>query len=138
MTGPVKDTSAMVAGMNPHLADGLYVFVTTQNSKQAKAALDHAVGFFVEDEGRSFILDIESARALGFAIEMPMRRITLTVWSALDGVGLTAAAASALAAVNIPCNMVAAYHHDHIFVPAHRAEDAVEALLASASQARSS
>ena len=46
-----------------------------------------------------------------------MARITLTGHSALDGVGLTAAVASALADAEIPCNMVAAFHHDHAFVP---------------------
>jgi hypothetical protein len=49
----------------------------------------------------------------------------LTVHSALDGVGLTAAVASALADAGIPCNMVAAFHHDHAFVPL---DDAPRAL----------
>ncbi|QOF70735.1 ACT domain-containing protein [Aminobacter sp. SR38] len=57
-----------------------------------------------------------------------MRRITLNVYSALDGVGLTAAVATALARHAIPCNMVAAYHHDHAFVPAARAEAALASL----------
>jgi hypothetical protein len=46
-----------------------------------------------------------------------MACLTLRVHSALDGVGLTAAVASALAEIGIPCNMVAAFHHDHAFVP---------------------
>jgi hypothetical protein len=58
-----------------------------------------------------------------------MRRITLTVPSALDGVGLTAAVATALADAGIPCNVVAAFHHDHLFVPAAMAKRAVRVLL---------
>ncbi|AUW47259.1 ACT domain-containing protein [Rhizobium leguminosarum] len=57
-----------------------------------------------------------------------MRQITLNVNSALDGVGLTAGVAGCLAEAGIPCNMVAAYHHDHIFVPAGLADRASHLL----------
>jgi hypothetical protein len=59
-----------------------------------------------------------------------MRCITLGVFSDLEGVGLTAAVAGALADREIPCNMVAALRHDHAFVPADRAEEALEVLEA--------
>jgi uncharacterized protein len=59
---------------------------------------------------------------------MAMRRIVLEVFSALDGVGLTAAVAGALAAQGIPCNMIAAFHHDHVFVPAVMADRAIAVL----------
>ena len=59
-----------------------------------------------------------------------MRQVTLGVFSALDGVGLTAAVAGALAERGIACNVVAALRHDHAFVPEARAEEAVEALRA--------
>ena len=65
-----------------------------------------------------------------------MRRIVLTVHSALDGVGLTAAVASALAAEQIPCNVVAAFHHDHVFVPADMAKRALAILEALEEAAR--
>jgi hypothetical protein len=63
-----------------------------------------------------------------------MRRITLTVHSALDGIGLTAAVSAELTAAGIPCNVVAALHHDHVFVPAAQAEAALAALRARAGQ----
>ena len=43
--------------------------------------------------------------------------ITLTIHSSLEAVGLTAAVSKALTEANISCNVVAAYYHDHIFVP---------------------
>jgi hypothetical protein len=43
---------------------------------------------------------------------------------------LTAAVSGELARQNIPCNMVAAYHHDHVFVPSAMAERALQALSA--------
>ena len=61
---------------------------------------------------------------------MRMRQITLMVFSALEGVGLTASVAKALEKKRIPTNVVAATLHDHIFVPSNRAEDAMKALRA--------
>jgi hypothetical protein len=76
-----------------------------------------ALGWFREREGVSLILERSTAATLGFDVSLPVRRIVLQVHSALDGVGLTAAVSAALCAEAIPCNVVAAYHHDHIFVP---------------------
>ena len=54
------------------------------------------------------------------------RRITLGVRSSLEAVGLTAAVAAALTDAGISANVVAAFHHDHVFVPADRAEAALD------------
>jgi len=55
--------------------------------------------------------------------------ITLTVHSSLEAVGLTAAVSKALTDANISCNVVAAYYHDHIFVPVRDAKQAIAVLL---------
>ena len=89
----------------------------------APQLLGAAIGTFREDEGVCGIVPADVADELG--IEGPdFARITLMVHSDLEGVGLTAAVASALADAGIACNMVAALHHDHAFVPADRAEEA--------------
>ncbi len=80
----------------------------------------------------SLILEREEARRLGYEDDLPMRCLTLEVHSALDGVGLTAAVAAALADEGIACNIVAAFHHDHVFVPAARAAEALRCLRALA------
>ena len=126
----VRETVAMIAGMDPELVDGDYAFCTTAEASLAAECLSDAVAMFREKEGTSFILPVARAAAQGFDCSAPMRRITLNVYSALEGVGLTAAVASALAEHGIPCNMVAAYHHDHVFVPAAQAEAALEILTA--------
>jgi len=54
--------------------------------------------------------------------------ITLTINSALDAVGFLAAITTRLAAAGISVNAVSAFHHDHIFVPLTRAEEAMELL----------
>ena len=45
---------------------------------------------------------------------------------------MMAAISTALAAAEIPCNVVSAYHHDHLFVPWARREAAMTALRALA------
>ena len=124
----VRDRRAMIANMSPELQEGSFVFCSTADRGRMLACAEKALGMFVEPEGHSFILATEEARALGFDTSMPMRQITLRVHSALDGVGLTAAVASELADAGIACNMVAAYCHDHVFVPQAEAVQALALL----------
>lgn len=126
--GPVRDTEAMIAGMSPELDPVIYHFCTFADAAAAEAARGSAIASFTEAEGTSLILPDEAARRHGVTSDLPMLRITLNVYSALDGVGLTAAVAGVLAAQGIPCNMVAAYHHDHAFVPAAEAPRAMQIL----------
>lgn len=120
----------MIAGMRPQLQDGTFHFCTVVDSTLAQRALPMAMASFREEEGLSLILPEAAVRNLGLAGSTPMRQITLGIYSSLDGVGLTAAVATALADAGIACNMVAAFHHDHAFVPADRAEDALMRLAA--------
>ena len=122
MDGPVRDGAAMIAAMAPRLDPRNWRFVLVQPDT-APQLLGAALATFREDEGVSAIVPADVADEFG--IEGPdFARITLMVHSDLEGVGLTAAVASALADAGIACNMVAALHHDHAFVPADRADDA--------------
>lgn len=127
MAEAVKDTQAMISGMAPVLDGAVYYFCTAP-----EALLPQALASFREDEGLSLILSEAVAVRHGLQNDLPMRRITLTVQSALDGVGLTAAVATALAQAGIACNMVAGTHHDHAFILADDAERAVALLEAVA------
>ncbi len=124
----------MIAAMAPRRRPGSFAFVTCPDAATAARAAPQAIASFAEDEGLSLVLPFEVARALGFPDPQPMACLTLSVHSALDGVGLTAAVATALTECGIPCNMVAAFHHDHAFVPEDRAEEALQALRARAAQ----
>ena len=118
----------MISRMDPRLRDGAFVFATL--TKPAPDLAAQAIASFAEDEGLSLILPLEVAEGAGLDGTQPMRCITLHVHSALDGVGLTAAVAGVLARHGIACNMVAAFHHDHAFVPAQQAEGALQVLRA--------
>ncbi len=120
----------MIGGMTPELQPGEFVFVCFHDDSLCGQVLAAAVATYHEAEGLSAILPVEVAAGPGVAIGPLMRCITLRVHSALDGVGLTAAVAGALADAGIACNMVAAFHHDHAYVPAARAEEALGLLEA--------
>ncbi|WP_415921917.1 ACT domain-containing protein [Tateyamaria sp. SN6-1] len=128
---PVSDTHAMIAGMTPVLRPGDWVFCTVANG----TIPEDAFAMIREVEGMTLILPLDTAQAAGHDTSVVMRLITLNVFSDLEGIGLTAAVSSALAAAGISCNVVAAYHHDHIFVGAADAARAVTILNQTASAA---
>ena len=82
-----------------------------------------------EAEGMTVVAPLAAMRAAGMASD-PWARISLTVQSDLAAVGLTAAFAGVLGAEGISCNVIAGYHHDHLFVQWDRREDALAALRA--------
>ncbi|MBA4489872.1 ACT domain-containing protein [Paracoccus sp. S1E-3] len=126
---------AMFSGLSPELRPEAYVFCTTPSASPVGDRIGRAIAIFREDEGLTLVLRVEDAVEYGFDTSLPMARIVLNVFSALNGVGLTAAVAAALAEANIPCNVIAAYHHDHLFVPAHLGPQALALLVALQQQA---
>ena len=125
----VRSEQAMIAGMNPVADPADYCFVTVPEGYRSRRIAEVALASFLEDEGWSFIVTPEVARGFDLPVGPLFRRIVLTVNSALDGVGLTAAVSAKLATAGIACNMVAAFHHDHVFVPADDADEALTLLL---------
>lgn len=113
-SAPVGDLAGMLAGMAPMLDARRWAFVLVGYAPPAEA-----FAIIREDEGTTAILPDPAG---DFA------RITLMVHSALDGVGLTAAVSGALAERGIACNVVAGFHHDHLFVPWERREEALAIL----------
>jgi hypothetical protein len=132
----VKDTHAMIAGMTPVLTTGTWVYCFEDDAAKAAALAPLTFALMRETEGITLILPADVAGAHGYAVALTMRLITLNVFSDLEGVGLTAAVAHALTDAGVSCNVVAAYHHDHIFVPEADAERALDALVAAQKAAK--
>lgn len=65
------------------------------------------------------------------------RMITLAIHSSLEAVGFIAAVSAALAGEKVPCNVVAGFLHDHVFVPVAKVDQAMGVLerLASGDKA---
>ena len=124
----------MVAGMAPVLEAGRYLFTALESWPSAPEAAQ-LLGVFREAEGLTAYQRLAPEETLppgGVA----MVKITLQVYSDLEGVGLTAAVATALAEEGIPCNVVAALHHDHLFVPETQGAAALCCLEALARAAK--
>ncbi len=126
MTG-ITDLDELLHSMAPELQEGEYVFCTVDGSYVENAHLN-PLASFIEAEGLSLIVSVTDAECAGLCTEGRLRLITLTVHSSLDAVGLTAAVATKLTKYGISANVVAARYHDHIFVPAGDAQQALQAL----------
>ncbi|MBP7973196.1 MAG: ACT domain-containing protein [Candidatus Nanopelagicales bacterium] len=122
----VSGRDAMISGMAPVLRAGRYVFVSVPGP--VPEGLE-PIMTFREDEGLTLILPQQEADQADLGYNLVLAWITLRVHSSLEGVGLTAAVSSALAESEISCNVVAAAFHDHLFVPADRADQAVRVLV---------
>ena len=120
-----RDLATLIAGMAP-VADPVdYVFATVPH--EVADLLPNALMMFREDEAVTFIVPASDAPEPGLP---RFRRITMRIASDLEAVGFTAAFSRALTEAGVSANVVAAAHHDHVFVPARDVERALAALEA--------
>ena len=117
----------LLKAMAPEIQNGEYVFCTVGGGYSDYSHLS-PLATFKESEGLTLIVSVEEAKKAQLTFESTFKHIILTVHSSLDAVGLTAAVASRLASYGISANAVAAYYHDHIFVPTEKADAALLAL----------
>jgi uncharacterized protein len=127
MSGETNLTK-LIASMTPVLAAKEYVFCTLKSYEYKDVASLEPMSTFQEKEGLSVILTKEKADEFNISYSGIFKCITLNVHSSLDAVGLTAAVATKLTEQNISANVVAAYYHDHIFIAAKDAEQALISL----------
>ena len=130
----VRGLDALLRKMKPGMLDGTFVFCSLAPGASIPATVNPMLTFR-EREGTTLVILREEAERAGLRYEFPARLITLTVHSALDAVGLLAAITARLAEAGISVNAVSAFHHDHLFVPADRADEAL-ALLREMSNAK--
>jgi uncharacterized protein len=123
---PVSDLSVLLKTLEPVLNPGVFVFASVKDGHTIDPTI--IVASIREPEGLSVITSEADAEVAGLNVLFKCAWITLTVNSALDAVGLTAAFASALGRSGISCNVVAGAYHDHIFVPLESAQTAMRIL----------
>jgi len=129
----ITDLNTLLSSISPELQAGEFVFCTIPPETASPYGLN-PVATFIEQEGTTLVLRRSEAESTRLSFTGTFRQITLKAHSSLEAVGLTAAVASTLTQKGISANVIAAYYHDHIFVPAARAEDAINALLELAAQ----
>ena len=120
------DLAEMLASLGVERRPGVFTYVAVASPSPQLLAAAHAT----VDEGRSttVVVPVEVAEDAGHPVVVRLAWLTLTVESSLEAVGLTAAISARLTELDISCNVLAGYHHDHLLVPLHRAEDAIDAL----------
>ena len=83
---------------------------------------------FREQEGMTYIVTQASAEALGIEFEQTWAWISVDTTTHLNATGITAHVSTILGAHEIPCNVVAAFYHDHLFVPFELGSEALRFL----------
>ena len=121
-----KSLDRLIRSMKPVLRGGMYVFCQLPATKEVPAA---AIAVFREEEGTTVVLERADADEHRLDPLYSAAWIALSVHSDLAAVGFLAAVSSALASAGISCNVFSAIHHDHLFVPADRGDDALRVLL---------
>jgi hypothetical protein len=134
MSKATADLAVLLRSMEPVLHDGVYAYCVVPHG--ANIAGLSPVATVSEAEGLTLVLPEEQAVNAGVSVLFRAAWITLTVHSDLHAVGLTAAFAGVLGRAGISCNVVAGAYHDHIFVPAEQAQQALAALQSLQHEAR--
>jgi hypothetical protein len=114
--------------LSPVLLEDRFVFCTFPRGSYGDFAETCPKAYIMENEGLTLVLDKAVADSHGFDYNGEFSCISLQVHSSLNSVGLTATLSGVLAAHQISVNMIAGYHHDHLFVPKASAGRALELL----------
>lgn len=122
-----KSLQTLLRSMRPVLLDGTYAYISVPKDKPIPAKLSPLMTFR-EPEGWSLLLEQKEAMTSGYVPQFLCRGISLNVHSSLYAVGFLAAIADRLAKASISINIASAYYRDYLFVPADRAEAALQLL----------
>ena len=117
----------LLENIKPDMQQGVFVFCSLADGREIPATLAPVL-IFREREGTTLIVRREEAERAGLPYQFASRLITLTVHSSLEAVGFLAAITARLADAGISVNAVSAFHHDHLFVPEHKASEALRLL----------
>ena len=126
MTGELN-LEALLRDMKPAMQEGVFVFCTIAEDERIPAAIAPLLTFR-EPEGTTVVIRRKEAESTGLPYQFASRLITLSIHSSLDAVGFLAAITARLAEAGISVNAVSALYHDHLFVPDHRADEALRLL----------
>jgi hypothetical protein len=131
------DLSVLIATMQPTLDPTTYVFFnTTEPLTSLPLATLQPQLIAQEAEGITIVTTEALATSHGYKeVVFPCKKISLTVHSSLEAIGLISTITNRLKDHQISTNVVSGFFHDHIYIPAGRAEDAMRVLLGLATEA---
>ena len=122
------DLATLIRNLGPRTLPATYVFCSLEDADYGALSHTNPLASFAEEQGLTLVLTRANADQEGLAYEGTFRCISLQIHTSLEAIGLTAAVTGELAANDISANVIAGYHHDHIFVPSHQAEPALRLL----------
>lgn len=99
-----------------------YVYCSLNNNPFSD---DEILFSFKEKEGVTYLVLKTVAEHHNIPCNESWALISIETTTSLSATGITAHISSALAKEKIPCNMIAAFHHDYLFVPFESAERAM-------------
>lgn len=127
----MRDPDDIVRNLEIIERPGSFVYVSVPAPDPALA--DQADAVVREPEGVTYVLPADApalaSQPPGTTQGPAMTWLTIAAHTSLEGVGLTARIAAALAARDVPCNVVAGFFHDHLLVPVDRRDVAIDALV---------
>jgi hypothetical protein len=130
----ITDLSELLENMLPELKEEKYFIATVDESQMMNLSmyLEYIVCIYREEEGLSVVFQEDIQEEIDAMSEEkvvgPFALISLNVYSDLMAVGFLAKITQALAKEKIGGNTFSAYHHDHLFVPYERKDDAMKVL----------
>ncbi|MGB5870887.1 MAG: ACT domain-containing protein [Albidovulum sp.] len=122
-----SDLGVLLQSMRPKLFDAEYGFAVLADG-QALPPGFAPFATVAEAEGQTVIAPAGDLAAADIAFTGGWARISLSVHSDLEAVGLTAAISAALGKAGISANVIAGYFHDHVFVQWPRRAEAMRVL----------
>lgn len=125
--GGETDLEVLLKTLRPVLDPRQFGFGTVPHGSAQHHGLT-PFGLFEEDEGTTVIAPSAELQRANIEHSAGWAKISLKVHSSLTAVGMTAAIAAALTEAGISANVVAAYYHDHVFVPWNSREKAMTVM----------
>ena len=122
--------NTLLAQLTPELLEGEFTFCHIPEGQYGDLQNLNPIASFQEKEGLTLVLERQAADDAGLEYQGVFHCITLCVHSSLEAIGLTAAIADSLTTAGISANVIAAFFHDHIFVPAQVSNKAIDTLTA--------
>ena len=123
-----KNLQKLLAGMSPELMAGEFVFCCFEKARYGAHSELQPIAAITESEGLTLVISKAKADEHSIDYDSVFSCITLKIHSSLEAVGLTAAFSGKLGDHGISANVIAGFHHDHIFVPQDQARKAMTAL----------
>ena len=124
----ITDLEKLLANLQPGLDPDAWVFCVLDAELSTVFPALEPFAIVREAEGLTLVIRQREAERHQIQFDGIYRKIELGVHSSLQAVGLTAAVSTALTECGISANVIAGFYHDHVFVPAGRAEEALEAI----------